>query len=224
MLRVHFLDTNALQFSDSQRTVIRQVAEEADALVRQSLPLAEQLHLLVEGSPDVLPTGDNAHTIAPHLIRWLADPARDITAVARDHLAQAFAHEAFHAARFRRLAEEAGSHSWTQIAIGEGLATAFARDAAGANEPWAVYDPAVISSWAAELLAQPGTPADMTNWKFQHQDGRQWIAYRVGTWIVDSLREETGQSPADLVWTRASEIAGMVPAVLDLVRDNPPDS
>jgi hypothetical protein len=214
MLRVHFLDTDVLEFSDSQRTAIRQVAEDADALVRESLPLAEQLHLLVEGSPDVLTTGDNAHTIAPHLVRWLADPGRDITAVARDHLRHAFAHEAFHAARFRRLGEEAGSHSWTQVAIGEGLATAFARDTAGANEPWAVYDPAVISSWAAELLRQPITPADMSGWKFRHPDGRQWIAYRVGTWIVDSLRDLTGQSPADLVWTPASEIATAVPGLV----------
>jgi len=219
MLQVHFLDTDSFQFSHSQRADITQLAEEADELVRASLPLADHLHLLVEGSADVLATGDNAHTIAPHLIRWLADPAVDITAVARKHLRQAFAHEAFHAARFRRLAGEAGSHSWMQIAIGEGLATAFARDATGATESWAVYDPAVIGSWAAELLGQPVMSAEMSGWRFRHQDGRQWIAYRVGTWIVDSLRELSGDSPADLVWTPASEIAAAVPAIEGLIGD-----
>lgn len=212
MLRVHFLDTDAFEFTDDQRAVITRAAEEADTLARSSLPLAARLHLLVEASPDVLETGDNAYTIAPHLIRWWADPARDVADVAQAHLAKAFAHEAFHAARFRQLAGEAGSWSWTSIAIGEGLATAFARDAAGAHESWAAYDPATIASWATELLSQPPS-ADLKHWKFRHPDGREWIAFRVGTWITDSVRELTGKTPADLVWTPAAEIAAMFPAL-----------
>jgi uncharacterized protein YjaZ len=158
----------------------------------------------------VLETGDNAHTIAPHLIRWWADPAR-ILPVARAHLAQAFAHEAYHAARFRKLASEAGTRSWAEIAIGEGLATAYARDVASAHEPWTGYDPAVVGDWAAEFVSQDPGSADLSQWKFRHPDGRQWIAYRVGTWIVDSVRELTGKTPADLVWIPAAEIAAMSP-------------
>jgi hypothetical protein len=221
VLQIHFLDTDAFQFTGDQRTAITHAAEEANLLARESLPLAERLHLLVEGSPDVLETGDNAYTIAPHLIRWWADPARDVAVAARAHLAQAFAHEAFHAARFRQLAGEAGSQSWAQVAIGEGLATAFARDAAGAHEPWAAYDPAVITSWAAELLSQTPDPTDLKRWKFRHPDGREWVAFRVGTWIVDSVHELTGKSPADLVWTPATEIAAMFPALKRLAPGTP---
>jgi hypothetical protein len=42
MLQVHFLDTDSFQFTESQRADITELAEEADALVRTSLPLAEQ--------------------------------------------------------------------------------------------------------------------------------------------------------------------------------------
>lgn len=201
MLRIHFLDTDS--------SAISSAAEEGDAIARRWLPLADRLHLLVEASPDVLETGDNATTIAAHLIRWWADPAGDVAAVARAHLAAAFVHEAFHAVRFRQLGQEAGSRSWRDIAIGEGLATAFARDAAGADESWAAYDPAVISSWAAELLGQPDGESDLSRWKFRHPDGREWIACRVGTWIVDSVRERTGKNAADLVWAPVDQIAAM---------------
>jgi hypothetical protein len=212
VLHVHFLDTEALQFTSEQRAAVTRAAQDAEQLARRFLPLAGQLHLLVEGGPDVLETGDNAYTIASHLIRWWADPAR-IVAVARAHLAQAFAHEAYHAARFRQLGAEAGTRSWAQIAIGEGLATAFARDAAAAREPWAVYDPAVIGTWAAEYLSQDPGSADLGQWKFRHPDGRQWIAFRVGTWIIDSVCELTGKTPADLVWTPAAQIAAMSPVL-----------
>lgn len=216
MLQIHFLDTDDFQFTSAERSAVASAARTGDALARRRLPLAGTVHLLVEGSPDVLGTGDNAATVAPHLIRWWADPARDIAAVARAHLAAAFAHEAFHAARFRRLGREAGSRSWLDIAIGEGLATAFARDAAGAQEPWASYDPAVIGAWAAELVNQPDNAADLVKWKFRHPDGREWIAFRVGTWIIDSVRDQTGKSAADLVWTPADEIIAMSPAVAGL--------
>jgi hypothetical protein len=210
VLTVHFLDTEDFQFGSEQRTVITGIAAEAERLVRRFLPLADHLHLLVETGSDVLETGDHAHTIAPHLIRWAADPAR-VMAVARAHLAQAFAHEAYHAARFRELASEAGTQSWAEIAIGEGLATAFARDVAAAHEPWAGYDPEVICAWAAEFVSQDPGSADLSQWKFRHPDGRQWIAYRVGTWIVDAVCELTGKTPADLVWIPAAEIAAMSP-------------
>jgi uncharacterized protein YjaZ len=147
--------------------------------------------------------------MAPHLIRWRVDPARGVAEVTREHLAKAFLHEAFHAARFRRLPLDANASSWANIAIGEGLATAFARDAGDAHEPWAAYDPAVIDSWTSELINQPVDPDRLDRWKFRHEDGREWIAFRVGVRLVDSVTERTGQRPADLVWTPAGEIAAL---------------
>jgi hypothetical protein len=38
------------------------------------------------------------------------------------------------------------------------------------------------------------------------------VAFRVGTWIIDSIRELTGKSPAELVRTPPAEIAAMFPA------------
>jgi hypothetical protein len=70
----------------------------------------------------------------------------------------------------------------------------------------------VIGSWAAELLGQAPDPADLSRWKVRHPDGREWVAFLVGTWIIDSIRELTGKSPAELVRTPPAEIAAMFPA------------
>lgn len=115
-------------------------------------------------------------------------------------------HEAYHAARFRRLRHEAGTRSWLHIALGEGLATVFARDCADAHEPCSAYEPAVIAGWATELGRQ-GPAQDLQAYKFRHDDGREWIAFRVGTWLVDGIQQRTGQTAADLVWTPAEELA-----------------
>lgn len=73
------------------------------------------------------------------------------------------------------------------------------------HEPWFAYDPALIAGWAAELARQ-GPADDLRAYKFRHGDGREWIAFRVGTWLVDGIVQRTGQSAADLVWTPAEEL------------------
>lgn len=204
---MHFLDVESFRFDPEARATITSVAEAAERQARVHLPLVSPVHLIVDPSEGVLDaTHDNATTIAPYLIRWMVDPQGDVARIAEHHLAKAFAHEAFHAARFRRLGEEAAGRFWAEIAIGEGLATVYARDFAGADEPWSDYDDTVIAEWAAELTDQPMDRTAMARWKFRHPDNREWIAYRVGTWLVDQALDNLGGSVADLVWTPASDI------------------
>ena len=209
MLTVHFLDSDQYTFSPEDRRCIDGVAVQAEKRLRVFLPLVEHLHLLVEPSEAVLPTGDNASTLAPHLVRWMADPALGVADVARRHLAQALAHEAFHAARFRRLPPEVDGGTWEHVAVAEGLATAFARDNFGADEAWSAYPTDVIERWAAELFTQPLDERSVLEWKFNHPDGRTFIAFRVGTWLVDVACAFVRRAPADLVWEPAPEILKM---------------
>lgn len=209
MLTVHFLDSDQYTFSPEDRCSIDDIAVRAEPRLRALLPLVEQLHLLIEPSRAVLPTGDNASTLAPHLLRWMADPVLGVTEVARRHLAPALAHEAFHAARFRQLPPEVDGGCWENVAIAEGLATAFARDNFGAEEAWSAYPGGLIESWAAELFSQPLDNQSLREWKFSHPDGRTFVAFRVGTWLVDVACTHAGREPADLVWVPAQEILSM---------------
>ena len=90
--------TDSTTLDGKQRNVPSPIAAAAERQLHTLLPLIQRLHLLVELYDFVLPTGDNVSTVAPHFLRWMADPALDVTDVGRRHLAQALAHEAFHAA------------------------------------------------------------------------------------------------------------------------------
>lgn len=207
VLRVRFIDNETHQFTLAEQASIVGVARDAEDIVGAVIQLGDPLHLWVEGSKQVLQTGDNAFTESTDLLRWWVDPQRGVTQVAQAHLVQAFAHEAFHATRFRRLAGEASSRDLIGVAIGEGLATAFARDTTGATDPWAVYDTSIIHGWLEDLLTDSAHEVELGEWKFRHPDGREWVAFRVGTWIVDQFMALTGQSAAELMWTPTSDIA-----------------
>ena len=88
--------------------------------------------------------------------------------------------------------------------ISEGMATAFQRDFAGSDPPFEEY-PSDVSSWVEELMAL-GPGARYDHWMFDHPDGRQWIGYRAGTYLVDLAIRKSGRSAAELVATPTDEI------------------
>ena len=89
--------------------------------------------------------------------------------------------------------------------IGEGMASVFEREFGGATYPFMEY-PDDVSGWVTELLALPDldpfTPdgqAQRRNWMSRHPDGRHWIGYRAGTYLVDRASRASEKSAADLV-------------------------
>ncbi len=127
-------------------------------------------------------------------IRWPAP------SIAPEHLRGALFHEFHHLVR--------GSTGSTLIdqAVTEGLATAFERDFAGVDPPWARY-PADASDWVKELLSQPSTAG--REWLYQHPDGRRWIGMRAGTYLVDRAMAQTGRTSADLVFATTADVLQM---------------
>jgi hypothetical protein len=197
-LTLHLLGSDRYVFSTEDRRTIDDIAVATEQQLRALLPL-------VEASEDVLPTGDNALTVAPHLVRWKADPALCIAGVAHRHLAQALAHKAFHAARSRQLPPKVDGVSWEHVGIAEGLATGFARDNFDAHEPWSAYSANLVESWAAGLFAQPLDEQSVLEWKFNHPDGRTFIAFCVGTWLVDLACPSRAGTPGTSSGARARD-------------------
>ena len=92
------------------------------------------------------------------------------------------------------------------VVVSEGMATAFERDFAGASPPWGDY-PDDISTWVDELIALPMSAfGSYAKWMFKHPDGRRWIGYRAGTYIVDQAMAASGLSSAELVLTGTAEV------------------
>jgi hypothetical protein len=211
-----FIDA-ASDLPDADKATIASIAAASDISVRSHLPLARGVRLQVGPTEHAIAsTGDTAYTAGPESIFWAYAAHLDPVAVAKSHLRKAYFHEAYHAARFRRLHREAGLLRWSNIAIGEGLAVVFARDHANAIEEWCSYDPSTIRAWAVEFLNAP-EDADWLRWKFRHEDGREFIAFRVGVWLVEQIQRETGKSAADLVWTPVEELEA-VAIVADLLQ------
>jgi uncharacterized protein YjaZ len=122
--------------------------------------------------------------------------------IARAQLRSSLFHELHHL--IRRTGVE---RSLLEVAISEGMATAFERDFAGARAPWGHYPPEV-SSWVEELRHLP-TTAERRHWLFRHPDGRRWVAYKAGTYLVDRAMCASGKSSADLASTSSAEVLSL---------------
>lgn len=213
---VEFDDGGRQSFSEESQAVIVDVVSAAEIEVRELLPqLTPQITLTVSSGQDVIPeTGEAGAALGPGQLRWTVDPSRPegVIQIASNHLRHTLFHELHHLARGWVISGGQPSTSFMDAVVSEGLATAFARDFSGGVAPWGEY-PDDIRGWVDELLALPMSAyMEYGQWMFQHADGRRWIGYRAGTYIVDQAIAASGLSAADLVTTPTEEIlelAGM---------------
>lgn len=92
--------------------------------------------------------------------------------------------------------------------VAEGLAVVFAREIAGANQPWNDYeDDETMAGWLDELRS--AVDPDSEKWYVDHPDGRKNIAYKTGAWIVDKASERTGKSIVELTKMSYKDITSL---------------
>lgn len=101
------------------------------------------------------------------------------------HLRSTTFHELVHAVTF-------GHDPWQPGVlfgvVSEGLATVFERDYANADPLWGRYeDDDTMREWLKELQKLPATEQKDRRYFVEHPDGRKWIVYKTGTWLVDKL-------------------------------------
>jgi hypothetical protein len=199
------LDT-AHEFASSERRTIETIARQATTDVRQFLPaLPKHITIRVHAGPGIPETGEGATASAPDTVVWVVDPNRPggVEAVARAWLRASLFHELHH------LVRDATRKRTTilDLAVSEGLATAFERDFAGATVPWGDY-PSNVDAWLEEIRALPST-TPRKDWLGHHPDGRRWIALKVGTYLADRAAKTSGKSPADLVSASTEEVIAL---------------
>jgi hypothetical protein len=201
-IRTEFVGSYA--FSATERRTIARIAGLATLEARRSLPaLAPQLTLQVQSGKDVIPElGATATVAGSAWVRWTVDPDHPggVVKIAESHLRATLFHELHHLVRSSTVSH----HTLMDHVISEGLATAFERDFAGASYPWSDY-PSDVSKWVDELLSLPPT-APRSEWMFRHPDGRRWIGYRAGTYLVDRAMKRLDRTSAELVTTSTEEI------------------
>lgn len=105
-------------------------------------------------------------------------------------------HELVHAATFKHDTWQPGVLFGV---VTEGLATVFERDYAGAIPLWGLYeDDLIMTEWYSELENLPKSDTKNNEYFFKHSDGRRWIVYKTGVWMIDKLLE-SGEDLFDLI-------------------------
>ena len=218
-------------FSWTERRTIQRIADGAVAEARHQLPLLPaDLVLRVDADENVSDLTDSTATYAaPARLYWSVDPHRGdgVVGTAGSHLRSMLLHELHHLVRDTALPRT----SFMDSVISEGMASAFERDFAGANYPFMDY-PNDVSTWVTELLALPDhdsfSPegvAQRRHWLRQHPDGRRWIGYRAGTYLVDRAMRASGKSAADLVAMPTADLctaSGFLDSGLTVFASTPP--
>lgn len=195
-------DKISKEFIQKYKEEIKRAHKEA----RKLLPFgSEYMNFFVQPRTTGLikETGDSAHTYNSEFIELAFDPTRDEKGLKKilAGVRPGVFHEMNHAARFHK---KIWHKTFLDSCIMEGLATVFERDYADDKAPWADY-PKEVSAWIEEIIKKN----DMFNWRhysFSHPDGRRWIAYKVGTYIIDQAMKNSGKSVVELTQMECSEI------------------
>lgn len=211
-MQIHFLDTEDYQFSQRECAEIQTMLEHAYREAKQLLPLvSNHLNILVQPSTDVIPeTGETGMALHKDLLTLQINPwsEKGLDWIINTYLRGTVFHEIHHCTRYKTFDRQTSLLDETII---EGLATAFERDHAGSKPLWGDYSEIPITEWTEELLAHKDeTDFDYLKWFFATDDGRRWLGYRVGTYIVDqALENHPEETPASLVHASSKDIVSM---------------
>jgi len=111
-------------------------------------------------------------------------------------------HEGSHAARYNSTEFDG---RFINSIVTEGLATVFERDHANYLPLYGQYeDGATMKHWYKEVSVCDWDKRDEL--MFEHPDGRKWIGYKTGTWLIDRALSGSGKSVVDLMHLPADDI------------------
>jgi uncharacterized protein YjaZ len=116
-------------------------------------------------------------------------------------------HEGNHAARWNSVDED---YRLVEGAVFEGLATVFEREHAGYQPLYGKYeDDVTMKKWFAEIKATEDDWSKREGLFFDSPDGRRWVGYKTGTWLIDKAMKKSGRSVVELTELPADEIISL---------------
>jgi uncharacterized protein YjaZ len=148
-------------------------------------------------------TNDHASTHNSEFIELAFNPTKEgkDRATILDGVKHSVYHEMNHAARFNIPIYHT---TFLDSCILEGLANVFTRDYAGEKALWADY-PEDVTDWLQEIIVA-NDQFMWTHYRFSHPDGRRWIAYKVGTYIVDQAMKNSDKTIVELTQLECADI------------------
>lgn len=191
------------------REEIRECITNATEEVAKILELPEHLNITIrpqEGMNIIPETGEGGYTVDTELVLLTFDA--DVP-YGKELLMKSLRERVFHELNhvYRWMDLKIDRHMLNSVVF-EGLATAFEDEYAGAEPLWGKYDGEPVEEWLKELSTKTNTEYDA--YFFRHADGRRWMGYKVGTWLVREAMKNSGKTVIELTrmqWRELIELA-----------------
>lgn len=198
-----FWDKDTTNFKKDLEVVITRSYKKAKKL----LPfLSEHVNIVVQPNKyEVVPeTGEGGFSRNFELILAFFDPARlNCRQQLIDNISSMIFHELNHVARYAVTEYHEG---FLKGCVMEGLATVFEREYGDYGVPlWGKYKATEAKVWLAEIKLL-GESVKWNDYMFKHPDGRKWIGYKVGTYIIDQASKNSGKSVLELTSMECEDI------------------
>jgi hypothetical protein len=175
--------------------------------VSKLLPtLSEQLNVVVRPHTKFIPEygiGGYTHDSEYFDVTFDKTAQKGATAML-EYMHETVFHEANHAARWNSVDYD---DRFIASVVFEGLATVFEREYTDADPLYGKYDnDQTMQQWFDELCEVVWDMYD--EYFYNHPDGRRWIGYKTGTWLIDRAVENSGKSVIELTTLPIDEILG----------------
>lgn len=208
-MKVHILDSDdwktAAKHAITHENVTKTIQDGLDRLMELLPVVSKKLNVVVSFNPwGVIPEyGVGGHTHTSEFIEIKLDPK--VPYGAEKMLQSIYAtvlHEGNHAARWNTVKYD---DRFIASLPFEGLATVFERDYAKYQPLYGKYeDDKTMQAWWAELQTAGWSQHD--DLFFNHPDGRRWVGYQTGTWLIDQAIKKSGKTVMELTVLPADDI------------------
>lgn len=212
-MKVIFLDSklwSEVKSSKLAKTELESLISETFVEVCKILPsLSKYVNILVRPSRHFIPETDNlgyaydSETIFLYFNPKIPKGLEQL----KTHLRSTIFHELNHAARY----EFKNSYDVNALenSITEGLACAFERKHVNGYQPWDDYSSVSeqeLKNWLKELKHVIYGQKEWDELLFSNPDGRKWVAYKAGTWVVEKAAKNSGKEVEDMLGMNASQV------------------
>ena len=203
---------DSLKFTESQKIFISKVISKSEKEVRNLLPnLPDSIKVIVENvdwNLDIV-NGVTGRTETNHPPLVLVQISNNYKGGVIDSVYQGIKttifHEFHHLSRGWAIQDNKFSYGIPNAMVNEGLAVAFTEIYTGNINDVNSY-PKEADNWVKEILALP-LDADYAQWVMgEHPDGRTYIGYRTGNFLVRQAMKNSAKSILELSNLMPNEI------------------
>ncbi|RDY61485.1 DUF2268 domain-containing putative Zn-dependent protease [Flagellimonas nanhaiensis] len=203
---------DAVNFSEPQKDFIREIIIDSEKEVRNLLPnLPDSIKVVVENVDwdlDMVDgvTGRTETNFPPMVIVQISHKyQKGIIDSISSGLRGTIFHEFHHLSRGWAIKDNKFSYGIPNAMVNEGLAVAFTEIYTGNVQKVNAYT-SEADNWVKEILALP-LDASYSDWVMgEHPDGRTYIGYRAGNFLIRKAMLDSGKSILELSNLKPNEI------------------